>query len=187
MICGDATILAYDGSLRLFEKNKIYEQDELSAKNRNSNNSFEKKILDTIEKSKSELGGITDIQAQKLAKNINSIFKTEEDVKKEAKNTYGSDNDESKNKIYALMAKVFVESTGVTSIEGKNVDADYAKRNFVAKSNTSNNKYYIYACQCYEYMQFKRSIFKSESSQIEYNGEKGKITKMVFTFTEVVR
>ena len=39
--------------------------------------------------------------------------------------------------------------------------------------------------QYYEYMQFKRSIFKSDSENLVYDNLTGRITKMVFNFVEI--
>ena len=41
------------------------------------------------------------------------------------------------------------------------------------------------AFKCYEYMQFKRSVFKSASNSIKYDDATGRITNMAFNFVEV--
>ena len=83
----------------------------------------------------------------------------------------------------------------------KNPSTDADKINAVKKFNysSSNKKYNMNvqgyedmtsnekdgAFEYYEYMQFKKSVFKSDSSKIVYDNVTGRITQMVFNFDKI--
>lgn len=163
--------LTYDDTIRLFNKQE-YEESELTLYNKSTSSrpSFKKGIEETIQRAIISVGG-NEKNAQKVAKNIGSIFITESDIEEKANRLYKGD----KNYVYSEMAQNYNNCTG------ENVDANYAKDNFVVDKNASNNKLYIYACMCYEYMQFKRGIFKC--TNLTYDEVSGRVNTIKFEFT----
>ena len=94
--------------------------------------------------------------ATKLAKAYNSIFENPKD-----------DNE----RLNAVKKWNYL-----SSIKYEMSQEEYQKMNRNEKENVS--KYY-------EYMQFKRSIFKSDSSKLIYDNTTGRITQMVFNFDKI--
>jgi len=82
-----------------------------------------------------------------------------------------------KNVVYQDMLNTYNSATGCSE------DLDFAKRELVLKNdnNKSNNIYYKYACIYYEYMQFKRGIFKC--TNVGYDETTGRVKKIDFIFT----
>lgn len=80
-------------------------------------------------------------------------------------------------KVYQDMASKYNECTG------ENITANDAKTQLVIGQNADSNKYYVYACQCYEYMQFKRSVFKC--TDLTYDDATGRVEGIVFYFIKV--
>ena len=167
------TSLTIDDNVRLFTKT-VYRQNELSAKNRNDTNSFEKGIEVKIKTAMQGIGaGSDEDKANKVAKNINSIFMTETEIETKANNKYNGN----KNFVYEEMVRVY------NSCTGESMSASEAQTKLVIGKNADTNKYYVYACQCYEYMQFKRSIF--ECKDIVYDNSTGRVSEIYFNFVKV--
>lgn len=168
--------LTYDNTSRLF-KNQVYKDDEFSAKNRNnSKSSFEASIITEMNNALQNSGiPNDDTVANKVAKSIGSIFLTEDEIENKAKEKkYGS-----KDAVYQAMVNIY------NSVTGLNENIDFAKNNLVVKKNANSNKYYVYACEFYEYMQFKRAIF--ECTNVSYDNESGRVEKIDFKFTGKIK
>ena len=106
-------------------------------------------------------GKITDTeQANKVAKNIRSIF---------------INSDESED--WEDVAKIYRSCTGYT------LTAVEAREKFKIDSNPLGNPYYKAACICWEYMQFKKTVFKCD--KVEYDETTGKISKIKFSFVTI--
>lgn len=161
--------LTIDDQIRLFEKTE-YKQDELSAKNRNLTTSFEYGVEYKIQ---TAMNGLTETQATKVAKSITAIFLTQEQIQNRADRLYGGDS----QKVYTEMASKYNVCTG------ESMTADEAKTKLVIGRDADSNKYYKYACMYYEYMQFKRSVFKC--TELSYDDVTGRVIKIVFNFDRV--
>lgn len=168
-------MLTYDNTIRLFTKEQ-YAENELSAKNRNLSTSFRKAIEETINIG---LGSLEPIKAEKVARSISSIFKTAEQIDADAIRQYGEANPTTRE----YVKKVMINEYNTASGESLTIaDADQL---IITSGSGSSNQYYTYACQYYEYMQFKRGIFKCtnlEYSDVSTTGT-GRISKMDFEFT----
>ncbi len=161
---------------RLF-KNVTYCDDELSAKNRRGRySSFEKDIQDKLKTALVNFNILDDeTKANKVAKNIGSIFLTPNEVNYKASlATYGSEQ-----AVYQDMANTYNMAVNPdTKVTWKD-----AKRDFVVgNNNAERNKYYVYACMFYEYMQFKRGVFECTNLQYDDNLS-GRVNIIEFKFT----
>ena len=76
------------------------------------------------------------------------------------------------------MANTYIASTGENSNLKPNERITFARNNLIIGKS---NSYYKYACMYYEYMQFKRAVFKCRT--LEYNEETGRVSKINFEFT----
>ena len=173
--------LVIDNTIGLFTKS-IYKDDQLSAKNRNSPGSFKHDIDSKMETAKRQIGiaGEDDTKAEKVAKNIKSIFKTADEIENLANSKYGGNN----NYVYKDMANTYNISVGIKdSTNSKYMTINKAKQQLIIGANAYNNSYYRYACQFYEYMQFKRSIFKC--SKTAYDDVSGRISEIYFEFVDI--
>ena len=166
--------LTYDNEPRLFEKDTY----NIKASNRNSSNSFQYGIEEKIEKAKNELGIQGDDIASKLAKNINSIFKTEEQIDNE-KVKYGNNA----NAVYNLMANTYNQCTGnntMTYLDAKN---KLVIKKDASGKYTNGNKYYNYTNMLYEYMQFKRGQF--ECTKLTYDPKTERVSEIYFNIVKI--
>ena len=173
--------LTIDDNIRLFTRS-IYKDDQLSAKNRNLAGSFKHDIDSEMNMAKKQIGidGEDETKAEKVAKNISSIFRKAEDIQPLADSKYNSNT----NYVYKDMANTYNISVGIKdSTNPHYMTLTKAKTNLVIGSNASSNAYYKYACEFYEYMQFKRSIFKCNKTA--YNDISGRISEINFEFVEV--
>ena len=141
----------------------------------NAKSSFENNVLKKLNDDLqiSDTIRLDETKANKVAKNIGSIFHTDNDIKTLANNRseYGGNEDN----VYLDMANTYIASTGETTQDRIN----FAKDNLVI--GKGNNQYYNYACIYYEYMQFKRGVFKC--TNLEYDNNTGRVTKIDFKFT----
>ena len=102
----------------------------------------------------------------------------------------GSDN---ATKIAKGIMAIFLENTPTEPSENQKIDA-------VKKWNYSSSKKYSLtvdgynkmnleqkanAYKYYEYVQFKKAVFKSDSSSLKYDNVTGRITQMVFNFDKI--
>lgn len=170
--------LTYDNNNRLFTLDTY--KDEIKANNRNTSNSFQYSIEKKIEDAKNTLGIQGDDIASKLAKNINSIFKTKEQIQSEA-NKYNSED-----AVYNLMANTYNQCTGNTG--DNTMDIEKAKKSLVINTDssgnyTNNNQYYNYANMLYEYMQFKRGQFKC--TKLEYDENTERVKSITFNIVKI--
>ncbi len=173
--------LIIDDPIRLFTRS-VYKDDQLSAKNRNLSGSFKYDIDSKMETAKREIGiaGDDDTKAEKVAKNIKSIFRTNADIRSLADSKYGGEE----RYVYKDMANTYNLSVGIKdSTNPKYMTINKAKQELIIGENASNNSYYKYACQFYEYMQFKRSIFKC--SKTAYDDVTGRISEIYFEFIDI--
>ena len=76
------------------------------------------------------------------------------------------------------MANTYRASTGEDIGNNPQTRIDFAKENLVIGKG---NNYYKYACIYYEYMQFKRGVFKC--TNLEYDSVTGRVIKIDFLFT----
>lgn len=182
---GDNTMrknLTRDGTNRLFTTRNY----AVTAKGRNDSNSFQRRIEDLIEESKRETGVKSDDIGNKLAKNISNIFMKvtpEKDEVKEKANTpefmkISDDENTRIESVYSYMANMYNQCTGNTDMT-----KDIAKTKLVIGKEADTNKYYKYANMLYEYMQFKRAVFKCTDTDVEYDEQTGRVSKMAITMT----
>lgn len=171
MFLRDDTI---EEAYRLFT-NDEYHDDEFSAKSRNGKySSFEKNINDKLNTALENFNIKDDeIKANKVAKNIGSIFLTSKEIEyKKSLPSYGNEQ-----AVYQDMANTYNKIVNPTD----KVTWEYAKKNFVVGKNVERNKYYVYACMLYEYMQFKRGVF--ECTNLKYDDVSGRVSEIEFLFT----
>lgn len=146
----------------------------------NAKSSFENNILNKLTSALTLPNGTTlnEATANKVAKNIGSIFHKSEEITALANNRsyYG------KNvyNVYLDMANTYIASTGEENYLTPGARIAFAQSNLVI-DNGNNNKYYNYACIYYEYMQFKRGVF--ECTNLEYDSVTGRVIKIDFIFT----
>lgn len=116
-----------------------------------------------------------------MAKSISSIFLSEEDITNKA-SIYvnkGYTQTDARNMVLTEML------TSYNSCTGDSKDIAFAESELILKSGrNSTNKYYEYACICYEYMQFKRSVFECKNIVYDENVT-GRVTGMEFDFVKV--
>ena len=158
---------------RLFRK-MTYAENELSAKNRNSPNSFKKSIEDKMTKALTDFHLQDDeIRANKVAKNIDSIFLTKDEIKDKSKlPSYGSEQ-----AVYQDMANTYNLAVNPdTKITWQDAQKDFV----IGNNNAERNNYYVYACMFYEYMQFKRGEF--ECTNLGYDNSTGRVKTISFIF-----
>ena len=173
-------MLTYDNTIRLFTKEQ-YAENELSAKNRNLSTSFRKAIEETINNG---LGSLEPIKAEKVARSISSIFKTAEQIDADAERQYGVADATTRTYVYKVMINEY------NTASGESLTIDDINELIIPSTpgSINSNEYYTYACQYYEYMQFKRGIFKC--TNLEYSDESstgtGRISKMDFEFTGTI-
>ena len=165
----DREKLTYDNILRLFTRRE-YLESEFTAVNRNTSNSFRTAIEEKIN---TGLGSLEPIKAEKVARSISSIFKTQAQIEDDAIRQYGVANDTTKAYIYTVMINEY------NTASGENLTIDNIDQLIIGSG--SSNQYYTYACQYYEYMQFKRGIFKCVT--FDYDTTTGRVNRMEFQFT----
>ncbi len=197
---------SYDNKPHLFQQ-QVYYDDALTATdtpNRNKSNSFQAKINVEIQNIQSELGNINEGTLASMAKNIRAIFKTEEEIIKEAGldsvpevelNT--EENQTKMNNIKKLMINKFNSYVSddykidMGQIEGLILKSDRSgvkNRSFdsiTTMGGKTIHDLYEMICSYYEYMQFKRGIFKC--TELDYDQPTGRVNKVVFEFTKKVK
>lgn len=171
--------LTRDRQNRLFTRKRY----SVTAEGRNSQDSFQRQIEDTIQSAKDELKVKGDDVGNKLAKNISNIFMTESEIEKKEKSKEFSNIEESKRRdsVLSYMANMYNQCTGLTGADA--MLASEAKQLIIPETGTNNNKYYKYANILYEYMQFKRAVFKC--SKLEYNDNNGRVSKMELAMVKI--
>lgn len=146
---------------------------------KNARSSFENNVLKKLNDALqiSDTIRLDETKANKVAKNIGSIFHTDNDIVTLANNRseYGGNE----NSVYLDMANTYIASTGEENEKTTQDRIKFAKDNLVI--GKGNNQYYNYACIYYEYMQFKRGVFKC--TNLEYDNNTGRVTKIDFEFT----
>ena len=173
-------MLTYDNTIRLFTKEQ-YAENELSAKNRNLSTSFRNAIEEKINNG---LGSLEPIKAEKVARSIASIFKTAAQIDADAERQYGVADATTRTYVYKVMINEY------NTASGESLTIDDINELIIPSTpgSINSNEYYTYACQYYEYMQFKRGIFKC--TNLEYSDESstgtGRISKMDFEFTGTI-
>ena len=123
-----------------------------------------------------------------LARNIKSIFLTEDEIQNKANNIKDRNyKDEEKLTIVRQeMVDKFNNCLGLTAGDTGSLTRDDWKKLELKDDKTSDNEYYYVACSYYEYMQFKKAIFKCNN--IEYDvGNTGRVKKIEFEFTGKIR
>lgn len=142
----------------LFNINKTkFTDDEISAKNRNIAGSFKHDIIDVAERAMNTLPGVGNntAKANKVAKDIERIFL----------DSSASDAQ------WTRSASLY------NSYAGTKISKDDAKKDFKKSGN-----YYKSACICYEYMQFKRCVFKCTGVQYESSG---RVSQLDFEYSDI--
>ena len=167
--------LTYDNNNRLFTLDTY--KDEIKANNRNNSNSFQYSIEKKIEDAKNTLGIQGDDIASKLAKNINSIFKTKEQIQSEAKK-YGDEN-----AVYNLMANTYNQCTGNSTMTYQDAKNKLVIKKDASGNYTNSNQYYNYANMLYEYMQFKRGQFKC--TDLQYDQTTERVSSIKFNIVKI--
>ena len=144
----------------------------------NAKSSFENNILNKLTSALNLPDGtiLDETKANKVAKNIGSIFHTEAEIENLAKSRsyYGGKVEN----VYLDMANTYIASTGEVIENNPQTRINFAKDNLLIGKG---NNYYKYACIYYEYMQFKRGVFKC--TNLEYDNNTGRVTKIDFEFT----
>ena len=172
-----ANTFSYETNNKLIE-NKTYTDGKNSASNRrDAKSSFENSVLNTLKLALDDMN-LDETKANKVAKNIGSIFHKSEEITALANNrSYYGGNE---NNVYLDMANTYIASTGEENNLTPGARITFAQNNLVI-DNGNNNKYYNYACIYYEYMQFKRGVF--ECTNLEYDSVTGRVIKIDFIFT----
>lgn len=177
--------LTYDGTNRLFTQ-ATYAETELSAKNRKDDTSLKNVIDNAFQDGLKTPSGTTldTIKAEKVARSIASIFKTAVQIDADAKRQYGVADATTRTYVYKVMINEY------NTASGESLTIDDINELIIPSTpgSINSNEYYTYACQYYEYMQFKRGIFKC--TNLEYSDESstgtGRISKMDFEFTGTI-
>lgn len=167
--------LTYDNNNRLFTLDTY--KDEIKANSRNTSNSFQYSIEKKIEDAKNTLGIQGDDIASKLAKNINSIFKTKEQVQSEA-TKYNSED-----AVYNLMANTYNQCTGNSTMTSQDAKNKLVIKKDASGNYTNSNQYYNYANMLYEYMQFKRGQFKC--TDLQYDQATERVSSIKFNIVKI--
>lgn len=172
--------LAYANNNVLITLDKYEDGDYFTANGRNTSNSrssFENNILNKLTNALTLPDGTTlnEVKANKVAKNIGSIFLTTDDITAKANNSSYYDGEDN---VYLDMANTYIASIGEDIVNNPQTRIDFAKDNLVIGKG---NNYYKYACIYYEYMQFKRGVFKC--TNLEYDSVTGRVIKIDFLFT----
>ena len=169
--------LTYDNQLRLFTRRE-YLESEFTAINRNTSNSFRTAIEEKIN---TGLGSLEPIKAEKVARSIASIFKTADQIDADAERQYGVADATTRTYVYKVMINEY------NTASGESLTIDDINELIIPSTpgSINSNEYYTYACQYYEYMQFKRGIFKCTNlgySDVSTTGT-GRVNRMDFEFT----
>ena len=118
---------------------------------------------------------------------LESIIKTATDLEND---WGGSDN---ATKIAKGIKAIFLENTPTPPSENQKIDA-VKKWNYSSSKkypltlegyNKMNSDQKANAYKYYEYVQFKKAVFKSDSSSLKYDNVTGRITEMVFNFDKI--
>lgn len=183
--------LTYDGGdTKLFTEPAYYEGD-LTAQKGGERPTFKLTIDDTI-KDIRENFDVDENTLDNMARNIKSMFKTEEEIGKEKDLLKAGEqkNEETIFKIIVAKFNSYVKNHPLDYEKGKGKWDKYFKLNNGKPENENitaadGRKYvnvYKNLLKCYEYMQFKRGIF--ECTNIEYDtGDTGRVTGIKFKFT----
>ena len=177
----------YNNIIQLFKQNR-YEENELTAKN-SGNTGIGNRVASggrasfksNIENEIREIKGLLTEDESKLtllSKNIGSIFLTESEIASKAVG----------NKTTEIVKKEMVDKFN-NAIGSKKLyyGTDFNKlvlKNDKSATNTveAGKDYYKCACAYYEYMQFKRGIFKC--SKLTYDEDNsGRVEEIFFEFT----
>ena len=171
------TNLSYDGTLRLFTKNSYI----INAQKRNdTDNSFETYIENKIKMAKGDVfnnNNVSDILAQKFAKNMNSIF-----IKQDEFNNLS--DEEKKQERLKISADKYKLYTGKDLTKNS---TEEMKKYFIIDGGSpiSGTNLYKYGCYIWEYMQFKKCKFKCMQDSIEIDDKSGRIKSMNFKCTGI--
>ena len=189
--------LTYNNEVLLFKKTK-YEDDELTVydKENKKRASFDNTINETISVYQRDLG-LDDVALTAMAKNIAAIFKTVsqqegsagisgedddsikaakmESVKKKMVYTF---NSYSKN--HQLLLKD--EYYDMLTLEEKNGVLSPKTEKMKDEHGADLGNVYKTLCSYYEYMQFKRGIFKCTKTEYDTNNT-GRLVSIAFEFT----
>lgn len=157
----------YNNEILLFKQN-AYSENELTAKDNATKTrvSFKTNIEDAIKCKIEEFGGTED-EVIKLAKNISSIYMTEQDIRNKA----------TRDKVEESIVKneILRKYNDIVANDIDDVDL------LILKDGKSRNKLYESVCAYYEYMQFKRAIF--ECTELKYDDNTGRVSNIKFEFT----
>ena len=115
---------------------------------------------------------------------FDNIIKTATDLEKA---WGGSDN---ATKIAKGIKAIFLEGTPtdnqkIDAVKKWNYSSSKEYQITVAGYNLMNSEQKINAYKYYEYMQFKRAVFKSDSNNLKYDNVTGRITQMIFDFDKI--
>lgn len=149
-------------------------------------NSDDYSLKNKIETTINGLGnvGITESEANNMAKSISSIFLTDDEITAKAqalmsKNNQNQDIEKCKKIVKSEMIKKYNSFTTT-----KITDAEINK--LIIKKNSNGNvidcsDVYKKVCAYYEYIQFKRGVFKC--TKLTYDQPTGRVSSMEFTFS----
>lgn len=179
-----------DDEPRLFkDKNEYIAGDLTTANDGKRPNTFKTLVEKKVEKAIHDLSGNKNDEkiAMEIAKSIDAIFMVEDpehnnDMVKYRADKYYNGN---KEQVYQEIANKYNSITkanpGFSAVEAKN---QLVRTSRTEKQNS--NKYYTAACTYYEYMQFKKGIFKCNN--VEYDtSATGRVTALEFEFTGDIR
>ena len=149
----------------------------------------DKIIIENIEKIENALN-VDENTLSNMAKNIDAMFKTEGEIKTLASKYDKLENDDERRKaVLRIMVTKFNSYMKKESdkLSEEKADKLILKDNGTAElemneTNETNVNVYEALCTYYEYMQFKRGIFKC--NKIEYDdGDTGRVVGIEFEFT----
>lgn len=178
-------------NILLFEKETYMDSDLKGITAEKKRISFKQNIEDKIATIRGKLD-IDDATLTSMAKNIGTIFKTEEEIKNSAR---GEQGEEEQREVKRMMVSVFNSYMKKYPLETKEEDYNKlilenqggktkAKNINTIKVNGENQNMYQILCAYYEYMQFKRGIFRCTNMEYDRGtGRTNRVTEIDFEFT----
>lgn len=184
----------HNNKILLFEQEKYTENELTAVSSERVRASFKKNIENTISEIRGNLN-LDDNTLTSMAKNIRTIFKTESEIEQSARSPQG---EKEKEEVKRMMISTFNSYIKKYPLENK--EEDYEKliletdargetnpinKNTIVVNGEKINVYRV-LCAYYEYMQFKRGIFKCTKLTYDTNNT-GRVIKIDFEYTGKIK